>query len=273
MAAAGDADAAIALFGGPPMPPPMLSFDGLSNRDNTVAYELLFTPADMIGDVGPSHYVQAVNVLFQVFSKAGTPLTQAIPLPALFAPLNTPCSTSIDGQPNVVYDPLADRWLISQFALPGGNQGFFECIAVSRSPDPVGGGWFLYAFPTTDGTTGNPVFPDYPKIAVWPDAYYMGTQRGFPGGGLDVWAYERDRMLVGAPAGVVQFSIPAPSLFLLPSDLDGPPPPVGTPNFFARQVDGERFGVTRPPRLSPDFARRAAAGRTIDARAAMPPPA
>ena len=146
------------------------------------------------------------------------------------------------GDPIVRYDHLADRWLISQFALPGGSQGFFECIAVSRSPDPVGGGWFLYAFPTTDGATGHPVFPDYPKIGVWPDAYYMGTQRTFPGGGLDVWAFERDRMLVGAPAGVVQFSIPAPSLFLMPSDLDGPQPPVGTPNFFARQVDGERFG-------------------------------
>ena len=92
--------------------------------------------------------------------------------------------------------------------------------------------------------TGNPVFPDYPKIGVWPDAYYMGTQRGFPSGGLDVWAFERDKMLAGAPAALVQFSVPAPSLFLMPSDLDGPPPPVGTPNFFVRQVDGDRFGGT-----------------------------
>jgi hypothetical protein len=106
----------------------------------------------------------------------------------------------------------------------------------------VVGGWFLYAFPTIDSATDNPVFPDYPKISVWPDAYYMGTQRSFPNGGLDVWAFERDKMLVGAPAALVQFSVPRPSLFLMPSDLDGPPPPVGTPNFFVRQVDGERFG-------------------------------
>jgi hypothetical protein len=70
----------------------------------------------------------------------------------------------------------------------------------------------------------------------------MGTQRGFPHGGLDVWVFEREKMLNGDPASVVQFSVPRPSLFLMPSDLDGPAPPAGTPNFFVRQVDGERFG-------------------------------
>jgi hypothetical protein len=201
-----------------------------------------FLPPDTVGDVGPNHYVQMVNSAFAIYDKSGNLLAGPTPINQLWQGFGGPCQTLNHGDPIVRYDHLADRWLISQFALPGGNQGFFECIAVSRSPDPVGGGWFLYAFPTTDGATGHPVFPDYPKIAVWPDAYYMGTQRTFPGGGLDVWAFERDRMLVGAPAGVVQFSIPAPSLFLMPSDLDGPPPPVGTPNFFARQVDGERFG-------------------------------
>ena len=86
------------------------------------------------------------------------------------------------------------------------------------------------------------MFPDYPKIGGWPDAYYMGSQRGFPGGGLDVWAFERTRMLAGQPARAVQFAVPAPSLFLMPSDLDGPAPPPGTPNHFVRQVDGQRFG-------------------------------
>jgi hypothetical protein len=99
----------------------------------------------------------------------------------------------------------------------------------------VAGGWFLYDFAT-------PAFPDYPKITVWPDAYYMSTQRTFPAGGLDVYAFDRASMLAGAPAGSVQFFIGAPSLVLLPSDLDGPPPPGGTPNFFVRQVDGDVWG-------------------------------
>jgi hypothetical protein len=201
-------------------------------------------PPDTNGDVGPNHYIQIVNSAFSIFDKSGTPLAGPTMINALWAGFGGPCETLNNGDPIVRYDALADRWLISQFALPGGNQGFFECIAVSRTADPVAGGWFLYAFPTNDGTSGAPIFPDYPKLAVWPDAYYMGTQRGFPNGGLDVWAFERDKMLAGAPAALVQFSVPRPSLFLMPSDLDGAPPPPDTPNFFVRQVDGERFGGT-----------------------------
>ena len=201
-------------------------------------------PPDTVGDVGPKHYIQTVNSAFAIWDKSGSLLAGPTQINALWSGFGGPCETLNNGDPIVRYDELADRWLISQFAIPGGNQGFFECIAISRTPDPVAGGWFLYAFPTRDGASGNPVFPDYPKVVVWPDAYYMGSQRSFPGGGLDVWAFERDKMLAGAPASLVQFSVPAPSIVLIPSDLDGPPPPLGTPNFFARQVDGERFGGT-----------------------------
>jgi hypothetical protein len=217
-----------------PVPIAGVNFDGIPATG--------VLPPDTVGDVGPNHYIQMVNSAFTIFDKAGNTLAGPTPINALWSGFGGPCQSLNNGDPIVRYDALADRWLVSQFALPGGSQGFFECIAISRTPDPVGGGWFLYAFPTSDAASGNPVFPDYPKIGVWPDAYYMGTQRGFPNGGLDVWAFERAQMLVGAPAGLVQFSVPAPSLFLMPSDLDGPPPPAGTPNFFVRQVDGDRFG-------------------------------
>ena len=220
-------------------PPAMAPVEGV-NFEGIPATGVL--PPDTVGDVGPNHFIQMVNSAFSIYDKTGNLLAGPTSINALWSGFGGPCETLNNGDPIVRYDHLADRWLLSQFALPGGNQGFFECIAISRTGDPVAGGWFLYAFPTNDGATGNPVFPDYPKIGVWPDGYYMGTQRGFPNGGLDVWAFERDQMLVGAPAAMVQFSIPAPSLFLMPSDLDGPPPPAGTPNFFLRQVDGERFG-------------------------------
>lgn len=199
-------------------------------------------PPDTVGDVGPNHYIQMVNSAFSIYDKSGTLLAGPLRINTLWQGFGGPCETLNNGDPIVRYDHLADRWLLSQFALPGGSQGFHECIAISRTGDPVAGGWFLYDFPTVDTASNQPIFPDYPKIAVWPDAYYMGTQRGFPNGGLDVWAFERDQMLVGGPARLVQVPVPAPSLFLMPSDLDGPPPPPGTPNFFARQVDGEQFG-------------------------------
>lgn len=210
------------------------SFDGIPATGSL--------PPDTVGDVGPNHYVQMVNTAFAIYDKTGNLLAGPSPINSLWGQFGGPCETQNNGDPVVRYDHLADRWVLSQFALPGGAAGFHQCFAVSRTPDPVAGGWFLYDFPTVDTASGSAVFPDYPKIGVWTDGYYMGTQRGFPSGGLDVWAFERAKMLNGQPAASIQFAVPAPSLFLLPSDLDGPPPAAGTPNFFARQVDGERFG-------------------------------
>ena len=200
-----------------------VSFDGIPATG--------FVPPDTVGDIGPNHYVQTVNISLAIYDRSGTLLAGPSPINALWADFGGPCEINNHGDPIVRYDHLADRWLVSQFALGVG----FECIAISRTPDPVAGGWYLYAFPT-------PGFPDYPKIGVWPDGYYMGTQRGFPGGGLDAYAFDRLRMLSGLPAGAVQFFVPSPSLFLQPSDLDGPAPPTGTPNFFVRHVDGGQFG-------------------------------
>jgi hypothetical protein len=197
-----------------------------------------FVPPDTVGAIGPNHYVQMVNAAFAIFDKSGNRLLGPAPINSLFSGFGGPCETQNSGDPIVRYDHLADRWLISQFTLPTAD---FQCIAISRGPNPVTDGWFLYAFPTQT-PSGQNVTPDYPKIGIWPDGYYMGTQRGFPNGGLDVWVFERSAMLAGNPARQVQFSVSAPSLFLMPSDLDGPPPPQGTPNVFVRHVDGAQFG-------------------------------
>jgi hypothetical protein len=185
------------------------------------------------GDVGPNHYIQVVNVTFQIFNKQGGTLAGPFLINSLWAGFGGPCSTQNGGDPIVNYDPLADRWLLSQ--ITPFSTTFHECIAISRTGDPVQGGWFLYDFQLH-------AINDYPKIAVWPDAYYMTTQRGFPGAGLQLVAFDRAQMLIGNPATFQTFFLSPPSLVLLPSDLDGPPPPLGTPNFLARQVDGELWG-------------------------------
>src|SRR6185295_12950711 len=194
-------------------------------------------PPDTVGAVGPNHYIQMVNSAFAIYDKSGQLLAGPSPINSLWGGFGGGCESDNDGDPVVRYDHLADRWLVSQFAISKNLQ----CIAISKGPDPTTSGWFLYAFPTLD-QNGNPVTPDYPKIGVWLDGYYMSTQRGFPDEGMDVWAFERAQMLAGQPARQIQFSVAAPSIVLQPSDLNGPPPPAGTPNFFIRPVDGERFG-------------------------------
>jgi hypothetical protein len=202
-----------------PMPAPILNFGGIGFTN--------VAPPDTNGDVGPNHYIQIVNSKFAIYNKSGTLLTGPSNINTLWSGFGGRCQSDNDGDPIALYDRLADRWLISQF-VAFSNQ----CIAISRTPDPVAGGWYLYDFPT-----GVP--NDYPKFGVWPDAYYMSSQRGYPGL-ADAWAFDRSRMLSGLSATSQRF---ATTQFTLPSDLDGAtPPPAGAPNVFVRHVDGAEWG-------------------------------
>src|SRR5882672_4748051 len=103
----------------PNMPRPLLTFEGES-----AAQACPCAPPDTDGDVGRNHYIEAVNVAFRVFDKSGNPLTPVTTYNSLFAPLTgTPCSANNNGDPFVFYDHLADRWVISDFAFPGGLPG------------------------------------------------------------------------------------------------------------------------------------------------------
>jgi hypothetical protein len=212
-----------------PMPDPIASFDGVS--------DIRFLPPDPNGDVGPDHYVQMVNSSFGIFTKDGTRVFGPVDNNTLWAGLGGPCEKTNDGDPIVLYDHLADRWLLSQFSIPNPPEGpFYECVAVSQTGDPTGS-YFRYEFRISK-TRWN----DYPKLGVWPDAYYMSANQfegvGGPRAGVAAVAFERDKMLQGLPARMVYFDLfdpDDPQFFFgqLPSDLDGPPPAAGTPNYFA----------------------------------------
>jgi hypothetical protein len=212
------------------IPAPLVGFEGVNNQDNFNVYAGYVVPPDTEGDVGPNHYVQVVNLLFRVFNKSGTALTAPLPISTLFAPLGGLCATTDDGDPIVLYDPLADRWLITQFvdAAPA-----HECVALSRTGDPAGS-YFLYDF-----VMPNSKFNDYPKFGVWPDAYYMSDNQFDPDfQGAGVFALDRSKMLVGDPtAAYIYFDLEDldPTIGgILPSDLDGlTPPSAGAPNVFA----------------------------------------
>ncbi len=213
---------------------PFFTFEGISNQDNFSAFGFRVSPPDTDGDVGPNHYVQIVNLMVRVFDKSGTPLTAPLKVSSIFTPLGGPCLGRDDGDPIVLYDPLADRWLVSQFctvATPFNHQ----LIAISQTPDPAGP-YFLYDF-----LMPNNKFNDYPKFGVWPDAYYMTdnqfNQAGTAFLGAGAFAFDRAKMLVGDPtASFIYFDIENgnPNVGgVLPADLDGyTPPPPGTPNYF-----------------------------------------
>ncbi len=227
-----DADANLNGFSSLAMPNPSLAFDGLSSNDNAAAYGFRIVPPDTNGDVGLNHYVQAVNSLLRVFDKNGNPQTPPFRLSSLFTTLGTPCSSRNDGDPIVLYDTLADRWMLSQFCTFA--PPFRQMIAVSQTGDPTGS-YFIYEF-----VMPNNKLNDYSKFGVWNDGYYLATDEfiGSDYAGSGVFAFDRAKMLVGdANASYVYFDLASPSTIrfggLLPSDLDGiSPPPANTPNTF-----------------------------------------
>ena len=127
-------------------------------------------PPDTNGDVGPTYYIQTVNTSVGIFRKSDGVLVTGFSFDTLMSQGNfgNACDNQNFGDPTVVRDPGADRWIISDFAftLNAGNPvaPYFQCFAVSRTGDPVSGGWNFYALQTSD------LFPDYPKLGVWPDA-------------------------------------------------------------------------------------------------------
>jgi hypothetical protein len=201
------------------IPAPGVNFEGVWNRNGVY-------PPDPNGDVGPNHYVQMVNLSFQVWNKNGASLYGPVNANILWSGFSGPCQTRNDGDPIVLYDQLADRWIVSQFtaASPYG-----ECIAISTSGDPTGSYYrYFFQFSTS-------VFYDYPKLAVWPDGYYLTANRFstfFLGASAIV--LERDKMLNGQPARYVEFRTSGFSYgALLPSDLEGyTSPPAGSPAYF-----------------------------------------
>jgi hypothetical protein len=186
--------------------------------------------------------MQWVNLSFAIYNKDGALLYGPAAGNTLWSGLGGPCQTSNNGDPIVQYDHLANRWMVSQFALPGGASGYHQCIAVSVTPDPTGA-WHRYDF-LWSSTKMN----DYPHFGVWPDGYYMSVNQfnnGVSWGGQGVAVFERDAMLWGLPARMIKFDKYAddPNLGgMLPSDLDGQVPPAGAPNTFI-EMDDNSSGV------------------------------
>ena len=208
-------------------------------------------PPDANLSVGPNHVIQIVNFTYQIYDKSGNTLAGPFDPQSIWvgagAPATDPCRTRGRGDTYVNYDNLADRWVISELAditPPPPDTLKVECIAVSKGPNPVTDGWYAYTFTLTNAN-------DYPKIGVWPDGYYMISQRGYDGGAanLDALVFDRANMLLGNPA---TFQRPATEftaghdVIALPSDLTGPAPPAGSPNFYARPYDGNLYSDGLP---------------------------
>lgn len=204
---------------------PGLNFAGVGNGDYGFVPDA--APPDTNGAAGATQFVQWVNESFAVFNKKDGALTLGpVAGNSLWSGFGGGCEANNDGDIIVQYDKINNRWIFTQFSVS--TTPYLQCVAVSTTSDATGT-YNRYAF-----NYGSTEFPDYPKLGVWPDAYYisfnMFTNRFT---GAQVCAYNGAAMRSGAAATQVCFHLSSSFGGLLPSDLDGSTlPPTGSPNFF-----------------------------------------
>ena len=200
------------------------SFEGLGAGQ--YGFSVSSAPPDTNGTVGATQYVQWVNSSFAIFNKTnGALIAGPTAGNTLWSGFGGGCQTNNDGDPVVLYDKAAQRWVFSQFSVS--TTPYLQCIAVSTTSDATGT-YNRYSF-----QYGN--FDDYPKMGVWSDGYYE-TFNMFNGNtfvGADACSYNRTAMLAGSAATQVCFQQGSGVGGLLPSDIDGnTAPPAGSPNYM-----------------------------------------
>ncbi len=196
-------------------------------------------PPDTNASVGATQVVVWVNTSFAIYDKA----THAKVFPASgFAAGNTiwsgfsggRCATDNNGDPIVLYDKQAQRWIFTQFAVS--TTPYFQCVAVSQTSDATGPyNRYAYSFSRN--------FPDYPKVGVWTDGYYFTFnlfRNGASFAGADMCAMDRTTALAGGAAKMLCFQTSTSFGGILPADLDGASgasgttalPPAGTKEYL-----------------------------------------
>jgi hypothetical protein len=209
-------------------PAPLTSFPGLDLQNWGGGW-----PPDTHGDVGPSHYIQAVNTSIGIYDKVSGSRLAAFTFNNFFVAKGATgvCATYNQGDPYVIYDQISGRWIITDFAFTAANTApYYECIAVSKTADPVSGGWWLYTL-TADTASLN----DYPKLGIWGDGIYMSAnmfKRGRTYSGAKVWALNRADLISGASLRTVSFTVGTSYFSLLPANVKGTNAPTGTPEYF-----------------------------------------
>jgi hypothetical protein len=226
--------------------PTSTGFEGMSYSGHV--------PPHPTGDMGPDYYVQAVNVQIGVFNRAGTSVASTT-LNAIWdnAAGGTPCVGDDPdplyhrGDPAVLYDHLDDRWIVVDKAWANENGPYYVCMIVSKTGDPVSGGWWRYAFNAPSNTD---YAPSAPELGLWPSGIFMANDlldlpAGTPGGS-QVWAFNRDDLALGGITSPQTETIGTAYSGLLPANFRGTQPPAGRPNYFvARDPSTSAIDVWR----------------------------
>ena len=232
---------------------------------------LSLSPSDSNGSVGNDQFVETVNARYQVWSldrltKTATSILGPASINTLWSGFGGACQAQNGGDPIVLFDKTAGRWLISQFTTSLSGGSYFQCVAISTTANAAGS-YFRYAFAVPGGNFG-----DYPHFGAWSDAYYMmahaftSTTGSFVAGLFA--AMDRSKMLAGDPAATWQVIADPSEGGHMPADLDGfAPPPTNAPGVFLSWHSSGMFVY----RMKVDFVTPANTVRTLQATVSVAP--
>ena len=245
------------------MPPPIIQFPGIFRETpNDWSTDPDAILPDTSGAAGHTHFLQAANKTLALYRKNGDLIaSSSFDDFWLNAGTNTLCDAgagSHHGQPYVMYDHMASRWVVVDVAYTDVDNGpYYMCVAVSNGVaapavpgvyfDPTH--WKYFALLTSEGQMN--LYPDSPKLGLWPDGYYLSADvyDVFNNGmnktprGAKVWALNRDDLTSPSVSVIryIPFYLNESTNYehLVPSNLLGYPPPTGTPNYFASIQQGK----------------------------------
>ena len=196
-------------------------FPGATNNDNGDLFGFLIAPPDTDGSIGPNHFVQMINLVTTIYDKSGNEVAPPFPSSAFWTDIGGNCEAYNQGDPIVLYDEVADQWLVSQFAFPDSLGTFSQCVAISATGDPTGA-YHRYEF--NFDSIG---FNDYPKHGIVDGSITMTanlfTKRGrrLTFGGTYLGVMDKAAMYAGQSASLIGFNIGTGEFGFVAGDLDG----------------------------------------------------
>ncbi len=181
------------------------------------------SPPDVNGEVGASYYVHTINVsngsLVKVHNKSDGTLAGSFNTNTAFW---TPISRTSVGDPVILYDEVAQRWILVEMNISsGGNRILF---AASTTNNPLGT-WNLFSFATS-------TFPDFPKLSIWNNAILMtDNENGLSA--APIYAINKAAVYAGTTSTMLRTVIPFITGVgfqpITPIDWDGSTAPTGDP--------------------------------------------
>jgi hypothetical protein len=207
----------------------LLGFPGLGVVDSDTATEGNgVTPPDQGLCEGNGFVIEAVNDVLDVYDVLGQEVNAPVSLESFFKfpPDPDPQHGSFSSDPKCFFDHGSGRFFATVLRITfapdstgtGSIEGSRLDVATSMSGDPRGG-WNVFEIDADDdGTNGSPNHPhcpclgDQPLLGVDANGVYVttnefGNDPTFPGfNGAQIYAIDKQALLAGAKANVVQFS-------------------------------------------------------------------